>query len=1069
VTGAPIYLVSACTSGEEFVAAFRRYADKNGLFIPIGEPLPPGGRSRFAVTLRDGGVMIEGEAEIVSSARVPSVMHGRVGMTLRFVQPDNASRTTLSELEKARLAMKPAPPSVPPRPAEIPAEPRPVPPPVQGRIDAVNALAECVAIGDVSVLGPPLPPVALPPPKPGPRFVMPAIPAARAAPGTSPPGTLGVAPRPAAAPRASTAPLPIAIPRPDDHAAAELPAVTPRATPQPDRLRSAERAAAPDPVSGLSQTMTAIEVAPGPPSDTMVAVSPPPPPPATLPAEPSLLPEASARFDRGPMSATMTAVPVPSANPPSAPTVIGGPVVPVDDDDSARTQIHAGAPRPTPAPGAPGPAMPRADVAPLHADAPPTQPPVDVAQTLRDPPLRTLERRPAPQVSVTMHGMPLELRPPAPPLPDIEIAEPTDISMPPEPPSSPSAELPTEPAPSTEPEAAALVSAAMPSAEVGAAALVSAAMPSAEIDTAEPAVDEAPSTARSAEPSGPQSIEPPPEDAGAPPRPSSVQIETLEIQESDAITHELSAEPEPDAATARPRRTVVGVAVQPTGVLIPPAPVTRRVATRAALPAGPDEPTAILAGDPAVDAAAPTVPPGSDQLSAAEPPPSEPAPAAPVAISNGLPSGDWTIALDPAAPDGWSPPRHAVPRPPLAGIPAAPALAEPATPDDTDVATPAARRLRPGEMPAVEPKVQIDPTLIEPVHALPGASSPDLAGSAPELARYAPEPGREAVEAPALHMMMAVPQPGPYAPPHGSPMHGGQPPGYPLEPPYARMPGGLPPGLAAPDGNGFGAVRYPPMPSQVRRRHLVILLVTAVVAVLLGIAAVLLFRRPPSPVSPGSQVDDRPGGIETPAPGESPRGPDSPPSGDPGAAPPGAAPAGAAGTAPPGTPPAASGSGEPDPPHAAAPAAAHGDCYADVSSVPAGAEIVLDQASVIGTTPQRIALPCGHPVELLVRKPHLVPSTHTITPTPEGAAVQFVLVRQTFLVKVSSTPPGATVTLGSKSLGVTPTMVKVPAFESSTLSIAKDGYETESETVAPRGNGTAVHTVLKKADHKKPR
>src|SRR5215813_5481191 len=160
--GAPIYLVSACTSGEEFVAAFRRYADKNGLFIPIGEPLPPGGRHRFALTLRDGGVMIEGEAEIVSSARAPSVLHGRVGMTLKFVEPDDASRTMLSELERARLAMKPPPPSMPPRPAAIPDEPRPVPPPVQGRIDAVNALAECVAIGDVSVLGPPLP--ALPPP-----------------------------------------------------------------------------------------------------------------------------------------------------------------------------------------------------------------------------------------------------------------------------------------------------------------------------------------------------------------------------------------------------------------------------------------------------------------------------------------------------------------------------------------------------------------------------------------------------------------------------------------------------------------------------------------------------------------------------------------------------------------------------------------------------------------------------------------------------------------------------------------------------------------------------------------
>jgi hypothetical protein len=152
-----------------------------------------------------------------------------------------------------------------------------------------------------------------------------------------------------------------------------------------------------------------------------------------------------------------------------------------------------------------------------------------------------------------------------------------------------------------------------------------------------------------------------------------------------------------------------------------------------------------------------------------------------------------------------------------------------------------------------------------------------------------------------------------------------------------------------------------------------------------------------------------------------------------------------------------------------APPAQAGGCYADISSVPAGADILLDQASVVGTTPQRIALPCGHPVELLVRKPHMVPVTHTLTPTPEGASVQFVLARQTFLVKVSSTPPGAAVTLGTKSLGVTPTMVKVPAFESSTLSIAKDGYETETETIAPRGNGTAVHSMLKKAEHPKPR
>ncbi|MEO7734865.1 MAG: hypothetical protein ABIY55_28175, partial [Kofleriaceae bacterium] len=185
MTVAPIYLVSACTSGEEFVAAFRRYADKHGLFVPIAAPFAIGRRGRFAVTLRDGGVMVEGEAEVVSSARTPSVLHGRVGMTLKFVEPDPASKTMLAELEKARLSMRPPPPSVAPRPATIPAQPRAIPPAAQGRIDAVNALAECVAIGDAAqlealALGAP----SASPSKAGPRFVVPTI--APGAPGPRP-------------------------------------------------------------------------------------------------------------------------------------------------------------------------------------------------------------------------------------------------------------------------------------------------------------------------------------------------------------------------------------------------------------------------------------------------------------------------------------------------------------------------------------------------------------------------------------------------------------------------------------------------------------------------------------------------------------------------------------------------------------------------------------------------------------------------------------------------------------------------------------------------------------------
>ena len=88
--------------------------------------------------------------------------------------------------------------------------------------------------------------------------------------------------------------------------------------------------------------------------------------------------------------------------------------------------------------------------------------------------------------------------------------------------------------------------------------------------------------------------------------------------------------------------------------------------------------------------------------------------------------------------------------------------------------------------------------------------------------------------------------------------------------------------------------------------------------------------------------------------------------------------------------------------------------------------------------------------------------------TPNGARVKVALAKPTFLVKVSSAPPGATITLNGRPLGVTPTTVKVPAGESSVLMIVKDGYATETETVAPKSNGLAVHAELKRLENKKP-
>lgn len=170
VVGSPIYLVCACASAEEFVAAFRRYADKGGLFVPIAEPLPAGRRGTFALVTATGLVMVAGEAEIVASSRGVSPLYGRVGMTIKFVEPDGPSREVLAELDRARLVTKVSPPAVAVPTIALPDGPRPTVPTASGRIDAANALAETVAIGDVAGLR------DAAPPKLGPKFVIPTIP-----------------------------------------------------------------------------------------------------------------------------------------------------------------------------------------------------------------------------------------------------------------------------------------------------------------------------------------------------------------------------------------------------------------------------------------------------------------------------------------------------------------------------------------------------------------------------------------------------------------------------------------------------------------------------------------------------------------------------------------------------------------------------------------------------------------------------------------------------------------------------------------------------------------------------
>jgi hypothetical protein len=154
--GGSYYLVSQCSSAEEFVGSFRRYAENESLFIPTGEPLGVGLRGQFAVTLGDGQVMLEGKGEVTSASVRGAGLHGRAGMTIRFSDLDSLGREMLIHLARSRALSRPVPLPATLKPRPLPgsvpsakiaeARSRPRRSIATGPLDASAVMAECAIV-----------------------------------------------------------------------------------------------------------------------------------------------------------------------------------------------------------------------------------------------------------------------------------------------------------------------------------------------------------------------------------------------------------------------------------------------------------------------------------------------------------------------------------------------------------------------------------------------------------------------------------------------------------------------------------------------------------------------------------------------------------------------------------------------------------------------------------------------------------------------------------------------------------------------------------------------------------
>lgn len=1043
------------------MAAFRRYADRTGVFVPIAEPIPVGRKGRFALTLKDGSVMVEGEAEVISSARTPSVLHGRVGMTIRFSDPDPTSKTVLVELEKARLVPKPAAPSVPPRAADVPAAPRAIPPNPGGRIDRSNALAECVAIGDLDALAV----VAAQAAKPGARFVVPTIPpvvgARPKAPSTPPflagkPGDSGPFRK---ASDTGTFPKPSdPLRKPPSDTGASTPR-TPSDT-DPTPLRKP-----PSDTGGFAKPADPSTVR-KPPSDTGGLAKPAGSPPRS--ADPSPFrrsPPATAGFDNsdgGDASAFRKppSDPVPARKPTDAGAAFRKPAAdpsdaipqpveapfPKADSGAIRKTTDPGVFATSDAPGDSGPARKATDPGVHPAESarfrkpvtktqavaivPPPAPAPPRGSTTRPAALELLQTEPQVSLRDELPTPTTTTTPPA-PISDTLTVPPIVTTDAPAGPTSDTVNVPNRGGPlSTTQAAVTLERGFSETMDVLIGDITAGAAPlelDDEVIPPPPPVNRMPISPNDT--SGITTIAPPPTLESMVPVPQA-RVQTPE----DLLTTIRTPRPQMDLlttmrSTAPPMPPIIGTPPaalpeleigEPTDLTVIPTvedaqPVApRRTEMGIAVP--PSEPSHVTPAramaTPQVEEATPsgdwTMIPGAQgpTISPREP---EPEPKRQERLT-----GDWSIQIDMDAPDGWSPPSKVE------------KIVEPQQPTvmpRTSVKAERTREPTPAPPPVfagpVEPKVQIDPTLIEPLHPMP----PD------PLSMFAiPTPVPGALMSPATPPLGTLdgllddllPAPGQVVPLQSSP--------YPMQ---HSMPSAYPTPHAADSASFFH--EHVPRPQDStsvtdigRRRRYIVIGISAAIVVAIGIAllVVLGIGGDPPVVTP---VDN------------------------------GSAPASV-------TPDAAT-------PVVAAPDAAIVDpkpvtalCSVSIKSAPPGAEIMRDsnRDTVLGTTPAKLELPCGTEVKLLVRKKGFVGEKRVVTPAAKSAVIDITFQKNLFVVKVSSTPPGATIQIGSKNVGVTPGTIKLPAFESSTITISKDGYNVESRKIVPKANNSTVHASLTK-------
>ncbi|MCC6993055.1 MAG: PEGA domain-containing protein [Deltaproteobacteria bacterium] len=144
-----------------------------------------------------------------------------------------------------------------------------------------------------------------------------------------------------------------------------------------------------------------------------------------------------------------------------------------------------------------------------------------------------------------------------------------------------------------------------------------------------------------------------------------------------------------------------------------------------------------------------------------------------------------------------------------------------------------------------------------------------------------------------------------------------------------------------------------------------------------------------------------------------------------------------------------------------------GDCIVSVKSDREATVII--RGKKLGDTPQEVPAPCGAPLKVVISHPRYEKFEQTVTPTAgEPTVVSAALERPVAKLRISSTPPGASVRIDGKSAGTTPTTATVKGFSQMKIELSLSGYKSYSTRTYIKGRSGSVNAKLESTKKVKP-